>query len=268
MPADAPGTSNGVDVAGCEAGVLPRVSVPPEIMETGLGPNLTAASLLSVSERSENSVDAESVPEVGIPRVASCPALVQLCNQQIDLTYMPSAECQSAGIKSLAPPAESMPLLSPRSSDDQACLDAASLLLASDSAGVCWRPVAQVLISLLSWSLFLMGHAAGSLVLRCWDAWKLVILADENPMWMLISHESGVNCEWQLLLMMDLMETLNFGPLLLGATFDAVAFDGGGCFGMSCKCRVELMASCCFFPWSLNCGWLIVADAVWCTVGW
>ncbi|GMH03453.1 hypothetical protein Nepgr_005292 [Nepenthes gracilis] len=32
-------------------------------METGLGPNLTAASLLSVSERSENSVDAESVPE-------------------------------------------------------------------------------------------------------------------------------------------------------------------------------------------------------------
>ncbi|GMH12962.1 hypothetical protein Nepgr_014803 [Nepenthes gracilis] len=123
MPADASGTSNGVHVAGCEAGVLPRVSVPPEIMDIGLGPNLTAASMLSVSERSENSVDAELVPEFGIPRVASCPALLQLCNQQIDNPSVPSAEYHSAGIKSLAPPAETMPLLSPRSPDDQACLD-------------------------------------------------------------------------------------------------------------------------------------------------
>ncbi|GMH22108.1 hypothetical protein Nepgr_023951 [Nepenthes gracilis] len=126
MPADAPGTSNIVDDAGCESGVLPRVSVPPEIMETSLGPNLTAASLLSVSESSKNSVDAESDPEVGIPRVASCPALLQLCNQQIDQPSMPSAGCNSAGIKSHAPPAESLSHLSPSSPDDQACLDGSS----------------------------------------------------------------------------------------------------------------------------------------------
>ncbi|GMH12870.1 hypothetical protein Nepgr_014711 [Nepenthes gracilis] len=166
MPADASGTSNVVVDAGCESGVLPRASVPPEIMETGLGPNLTAASLLSVSESSENSVDAESDTEVGIPRVASCPALLQVCNQQIDQPSVPSAGCNSAGITSHAPPAESLSHLSPSSPDDQACLDAASLLLASASASVCCSPVVQALISLLSWSLFLLGHAAGFFVLR------------------------------------------------------------------------------------------------------
>ncbi|GMH29910.1 hypothetical protein Nepgr_031753 [Nepenthes gracilis] len=93
VAADAPGNSDGVVDAGCEAGVLPRVSDPPDNLKTGLGSNLTAASLLSVSERSENSVDAVSVFEVGFPRVASCPALMQLCNQQTDQPPVPSAGC-------------------------------------------------------------------------------------------------------------------------------------------------------------------------------
>ncbi|GMH30746.1 hypothetical protein Nepgr_032589 [Nepenthes gracilis] len=93
MPAVAPGNSNGVVDAECGAGVLPRVSDPPENMKIGLGSNLTAASLLNVSERSENSVDAESDLEVGFPRVASCPASIQLCNQQSDQPPVPSAGC-------------------------------------------------------------------------------------------------------------------------------------------------------------------------------
>ncbi|GMH32001.1 hypothetical protein Nepgr_033845 [Nepenthes gracilis] len=177
VPAEAPSTSNGVDI---ESGILPRVSAPPEIMEIGLSPKLNAACLMSTSERSENSMDAESVPEVGIPRVASCPALMQLYNQP----FVPSAGCNLDGFHSLDPPVES---LNPSPQDDQACLDgfvvsggttdapfpaikvvtrsAALLLLAhyrfSDAgfapAGVCWRSAAQALI------LFLQGHTAGLL---------------------------------------------------------------------------------------------------------
>ncbi|GMH13962.1 hypothetical protein Nepgr_015803 [Nepenthes gracilis] len=76
VAADAPGNSNGVVDAGCEAGVLPRVSDSPDNMKTSLGYNWIATSMLSVSERSENSVDAVSDLAVGFPRVASCPALM------------------------------------------------------------------------------------------------------------------------------------------------------------------------------------------------
>ncbi|GMH15519.1 hypothetical protein Nepgr_017360 [Nepenthes gracilis] len=71
-PADAPGISNAD-------------------LETGLSPYLTVASPTNDSESSENSVDAESNLEVGIPRIASCPAILQLCNQQIAQLSVPSA---------------------------------------------------------------------------------------------------------------------------------------------------------------------------------
>ncbi|GMH25881.1 hypothetical protein Nepgr_027724 [Nepenthes gracilis] len=64
-------------------------------LETGLGLHLTVASPLSDTENSVNSVDADLVPAIGIPRSASCPSLVQLCNQQIAQLPVPSVGCNS-----------------------------------------------------------------------------------------------------------------------------------------------------------------------------
>ncbi|GMH29498.1 hypothetical protein Nepgr_031341 [Nepenthes gracilis] len=61
-------------------------------LEPGLGLHLTVASPMSDSV---NSVDAELAPAVGIPRIASCPAMLQLCNQQIAQLPVPSVGCNS-----------------------------------------------------------------------------------------------------------------------------------------------------------------------------
>ncbi|GMH29926.1 hypothetical protein Nepgr_031769 [Nepenthes gracilis] len=79
MHTDAPGISNGVDVAGCESGTLPRARAPPEIMDFGLSPKLTSASLLSVSERSVHPMDAESAPEESLNWVLLLPLNVEIC---------------------------------------------------------------------------------------------------------------------------------------------------------------------------------------------
>ncbi|GMG99211.1 hypothetical protein Nepgr_001051 [Nepenthes gracilis] len=55
--------------------------------------DVTVVSPMSDSENSVYSVDAESTPEVGIPRIASCPAMLQLCNQQISQLPVPSVGC-------------------------------------------------------------------------------------------------------------------------------------------------------------------------------
>ncbi|GMH15609.1 hypothetical protein Nepgr_017450 [Nepenthes gracilis] len=57
--------------------------------------HLTVDSPMSDSENSVSSVDAVSAPEVGIPRTASCPAMVQLCIQQNGLLPVLSVGCNT-----------------------------------------------------------------------------------------------------------------------------------------------------------------------------
>ncbi|GMH32050.1 hypothetical protein Nepgr_033894 [Nepenthes gracilis] len=64
-------------------------------VDLGLDLHLNADSPMSDSENSEISVGAESVPEVGIPRTASCPALLQLCIRQTGLLPVLSAGCNA-----------------------------------------------------------------------------------------------------------------------------------------------------------------------------
>ncbi|GMH18569.1 hypothetical protein Nepgr_020410 [Nepenthes gracilis] len=159
VPAEAPGTSNGVDI---ESGILPRVSAPREIMEIGLSAKLNADCPLSTSERSGYSMDVESVPEVGIPRVASCPALMQLYNQP----FVPSAGCNLDGFHSLDPPAESLNPSPQMTKLAWMVLCSACIVVIGSPpileigfapVGVCWRSAAQALIH------FCRGHAAGLL---------------------------------------------------------------------------------------------------------
>ncbi|GMH00821.1 hypothetical protein Nepgr_002660 [Nepenthes gracilis] len=64
-------------------------------LDLGLDIHLTVDSPMSDSENSVNSVDAEWVPEVGIPRIASCPAMLQLCIQQTGQLPVPSVGCNA-----------------------------------------------------------------------------------------------------------------------------------------------------------------------------
>ncbi|GMH15537.1 hypothetical protein Nepgr_017378 [Nepenthes gracilis] len=88
--ADAPG------VAGCESGVIPRVSVPAVTswdqagLDNGLGPNSPVAPSKSDSESSKNLEVAETDLVAGFPRIASCPTNFQLCYQQFEMDSPPN----------------------------------------------------------------------------------------------------------------------------------------------------------------------------------
>ncbi|GMH21253.1 hypothetical protein Nepgr_023095 [Nepenthes gracilis] len=88
--ADAPG------VAECEPRVMPWVSVPavtPWVqagLDNGLGPNSPMAPSKSDSESFENMEVAETDLVAGFPRIASCPANLQLCYQQFDMDSPPN----------------------------------------------------------------------------------------------------------------------------------------------------------------------------------
>ncbi|GMH13995.1 hypothetical protein Nepgr_015836 [Nepenthes gracilis] len=94
--ADAPG------VAECESGVIPRVGAPALTSrdQAGLDNGLPVAPSKCDSENSEYLEVAETNMEVGFPRIASCPAILQLYNQQTALSSVPSAGCKSVGISS------------------------------------------------------------------------------------------------------------------------------------------------------------------------
>ncbi|GMH30443.1 hypothetical protein Nepgr_032286 [Nepenthes gracilis] len=79
--------SNPLDSALC--------SWDPTGVDLGLDLHLNAESPRSESENSGNSVASESVPEVGIPRSASCPAMGQLCTQQTGQLPVLSAGCNA-----------------------------------------------------------------------------------------------------------------------------------------------------------------------------
>ncbi|GMH24790.1 hypothetical protein Nepgr_026633 [Nepenthes gracilis] len=104
--ANASGSLNVGNVAGCESGVIPRASVPAVNswdqagLVTGLGPNSPVAPSINDFESSENLEVAESDLVVSIPRIASCPAILQQSNQQSAQLYVLSAGCNSAGFNS------------------------------------------------------------------------------------------------------------------------------------------------------------------------
>ncbi|GMH29032.1 hypothetical protein Nepgr_030875 [Nepenthes gracilis] len=166
-------------VAGCEPGVIPRVSVPAVTswdqagLDFGLGPILPVTPSKCDSENAENLEDAVTDLVAGLPRVTSCPAKLQ--QLVMDAPPYPTAdtietqncECQGNGCptgaelpgllasKTPAPPGpESQDPLAPNACSPSASA-AASMLLDSDYAGVCWKLVAQRLFSLCLWSLLI-----------------------------------------------------------------------------------------------------------------
>ncbi|GMH15580.1 hypothetical protein Nepgr_017421 [Nepenthes gracilis] len=127
---DASGTLIVGDVAGHESGALPRASVPAVNSwdQAGLVHRLiagfpcaegawccTSDVLHGVAKKApegpEDPVGYNA--EAGGDTIASCPAILQQCNQQSAQLFVPSAGCNSAGFNSQTLPPEPLALTSP-----------------------------------------------------------------------------------------------------------------------------------------------------------
>ncbi|GMH00857.1 hypothetical protein Nepgr_002696 [Nepenthes gracilis] len=130
--------------------------------------DVTVASPMSDSENFVYSVDAESAPEVGIPRMPPCPAMLQLCNQQISQLPVPSVGCSSPN--SCLPISHSYAEILCRGLD----ADSQGFLV----GGVPWWPISEedriAALGLVGASITLDPHPPGVAVLKLESALSLL----------------------------------------------------------------------------------------------